>query len=561
MEPLVIKNIRIIHLRGTREERAQKHGEIIASLTPEERYGLAYTPLSKKNQHLIKKAGARIPGIGKLIGGLYEAFVLERFLRLPKEFRNRLEPFAKAAKISRKRIWLSLYQPDMLMVLAASANPKTRNRFLQGLPGCSTVRIFTTEGTKFIRTLDYPAAAYWERNPAVYYHEPTDPGLQKYISVSSLGLPTAGLTGWNESGIAFSLHAHFSKKVSLRGVPIFFLGESILESAKTLQEAIELCRRFKPIGSWALNISSFKENKSVTVELVNGKIYVRAPDLDAGIAHANLFQSPEFQKSELHFSGDFFEDCGARKKSLESIATDLKQNFSWNEAFKRIASHIDPETSQIRIFGNTLSVVTTIQSVGFDPEAQCLYLSTRNETPVTHGPYLKLPFHLDDLKPSETQETITIDNGHSETFFKALHHYYQAYVAWQVRGEDAKIPHSYLIEASETEPEDPHLQMQRGYFELIDGQTAGALQCFEKALSGELSAHHYQVALYFRGACQDLLGQRELARKDYQMILAFKQVDEKLGIKAKKRLNRPFKAAYCKRIEPDLQFVEPINYP
>jgi predicted choloylglycine hydrolase len=565
MDSLLIQNIHLIRLKGTHRERAEQHGRMIAALPRDEQRRLAFTPLSKKNQSLIRRTTQRIPGVGKLMGGLYEAFVLERFIRLPKAYRNRLEPFAKASRIPLKKIWLSLYQPDLLMVLAASANPKMRNRFLLGLPGCSTVRIFSAGATYFLRNLDYPAASFWEKNQAVFFHEPSEAGSQKFVSVSSLGMHTSGLTGWNESGIAFSLHAHFSKRTSLKGVPIFFLGEEILEQARTLEDAIELCRKFRPMGSWALNLTSFKENKSVTVELVHGDLFIRSPNDPCGIAHSNFLQSPEFQKHQIHFSGAFFEDSESRKSSLEAHAQKLASHFSWPEALGVMGCSIDPNTQRPRVFGNVISGITNIQSVAFDPKEHCLYLSTRQETPTGLGPYLKIPFDFDSIDPNASPEMISIPEAPAPPFQKALHLYHQAYVSWQVQNEDASVAHSFLIQACEALPTDPHLQMQRGYFELIDGQAQEAWNCFNLASKMHLSDHLQKVAIYFRACASDLLGQRESAIHDYQSILspekANEKVDEKLGKRAKKRLNRPFQASYCKRIEPDLQFVEPLNYP
>ena len=561
METRLIKNIHLVRLKGTHRERAEQHGRLIASLTKEEQKRLAFTPLSRKNQTLIKRATHRIPGVGKLMGGLYEAFVLERFLRLPKVYRERIEPFARASKIPLKKIWLTLYQPDLLMILAASATPKTRNRFLQGLPGCSTVRIFSEKNTYFLRNLDYPAASYWDTHQAVFFHEPTETDAQKYVSVSSLGMQISGLTGWNESGIAISLHAHFSKNISLKGVPIFFLGEEILEKARTLDQAIEFCRNFNPIGAWALNLTSFKENRSVTVELVHGEIHVRTPDHDGGIAHSNFFQSPEFKKNELHFSGAFFEDSEARKARMDESAKVLSADFNWRSALATLGSHLEPNTNELRIYGNVTSVITTIQSCAFDPKEDCIYISTRQETPTGIGPYLKIPRDFSRLDQIMDPELIDLKLPLSQAFLRALHLYHQAYVSYQVKSEDAKVAHAYLIQATEAHPKDPHLLMQRGYFELMDHQPKEAWACFDRALQEPLSAHLYQVALYFRAAASDLLGSRESSIKDYQTILGFKMVDEKLAMKSKKRLNRPFSWSSCKRIEPDLQFVEPINYP
>jgi tetratricopeptide (TPR) repeat protein len=523
---------------------------------------LALTPLSQKNQLLIDRASARIPGGGRLMRGLYEALVWERFLRLPSPYRKRLEPFVRHSGISKKRLWLALFQPDMLMVLAATASPRTRNHFLQGLPGCSTVRVFTPEGAKFIRNLDYPAASHWERFPTVCYHEPSEAGLLKHVSVTSLGIPSSGLTGWNEAGVAISLHAHFSKRVSFKGVPIFFLGEDILESARNLDEAIELCKTFKPIGSWALNLSSFKENRHVTVELVAGKIHVREADRTTGIAHSNHFQSPDFKRDELGFCADFQHDCVARKSALELLAGNHASQFNWKEALLELSNHRDSGSGELRVYGNTASVITTIQTVGFDPVSDSIYLSIRNETPVTHGPYLILPRDPERLSAGSPPELLDLGQPHPEAFMKALHHFHQAYVSWQVRGDRPEVTHALLLQAVEAWPKDPHLLMQLGYFELIAGQARDAQQHFQRALSIQsLSSHHRDLCHYFKGAALDILGNRDEAIRCYQTVTGRADTDPALQNKAKRRLNRPYTRKHTQQIEPDLQFVEPLNYP
>lgn len=562
MESKTYKNVTFLRLRGTHRERAEQHGRYIAELPRDTKQRLAFNPLSRMNQSLIRRATHRLPGAGRLISGLYEAFVLERYLRLPRSYRSRITPFARASGIPQKKIWLSLYQPDFLMVLAASANPRNQSHYLQGLPGCSTTRILNGKSTYFIRNLDYPAVSYWEKLPTVFFHEPSEPGAQKYVSISSLGMQVSGVTGWNESGIAISLHAHFSKKVSLRGVPILFLGEDILERARTLYEAIEMCRRFRPMGAWGLNITSFNENRSVAVEMVDGEVFVREPDLTCGMSHANNFHSPEFQKSELHFLGAFLDDSLARKKTMEEAAKVLATDFTWSGALSVLGSHIEPGTGEKRVFGNILSTITTIQSMGFDPVEKCIFLSLRDETPVGLGPYIKVPLDFDQLPTGDgAWPMVTIPANHSQDFLSAVHLYHQAYVSWQVNNEEPKVAHAFLIQATDLLPNDPHLQMQRGYFELIAGQAQEAWNCFNRALDLPLTPHLRQVSLYFRACAYDLLGNREDAIRDCQTLLGFEKTEKRLAKKAKMRLNSPFQASYCQRIEPDLQFVEPLNYP
>jgi hypothetical protein len=145
---------------------------------------------------------------------------------------------------------------------------------------------------------------------------------------------------------------------------------------------------------------------------------------------------------------------------------------------------------------------------------------------------------------------------------KALHHYHQAYVSWQVRGDRPEVAHALLIQAVEAWPRDPHLLMQLGYFELIGGQIPESQQHFQKALSiSGLGSHHRDLCHYFMGACLDILGNREDAIRAYQTVTGRADAVPSLQRKAKRRLNRPFTAKLALRIEPDLQFIEPLNYP
>ena len=564
-----IHGVRLIRLTGTREERAIQHGRIIAALKPEERDTLALQPLSTKNQTLVKRAAGRIPGISSLFETFYDAFVFRQYRNLPKEYRNRLKPFAKHAHLSTRKLWLSLYQPDLLMVLAAMAHEKVRNQFVSGMPGCTSGVIEKNGETLFLRNLDYPAASHWEKWPTVFYHEPSD--AQRFVSVSSLGIHTAGLTGWNESGIVFSLHAHFSKQTSLTGVPIFFLGEDIMETARTFEEAVHICKKFKTIGSWAINLMSLKERKGATIELSNESISVHPMNSEQYeketeqqiLAHSNGFNHGQFKEHEIYFSGAFFEDIRARKLGLDSA---LKKNPDLRDAITALASHHDYQTGFQRVFGNTVSVVTTIQSMVIQASTQSCYLSIRQETPTPFGPFLKIPFRWEDVAACEANpELVMPKTEFSESFIHAVHAYHQAYVAWQVSDQPVKKAaeqtHSFLIQATEFEPEDPHLWMQRGYFELIHREGKMAQECFTTALKFALSPHLQTVARYFLAICSDLLGDRAQALEIYQTVLTTQGLDEKLKKKAEKRLNRPFQWNYCQKIEPDLQYVEPLQYP
>ena len=571
------QGVRILRLIGTDEERAITHGEAIDKLSPEEKKTLATHPLAAKNQTLIERAirtSSFLPNFTKKIVSktfikAYEKMILAHYRHLDERYTARLEAFARYSHIPPRELVLALYQPDFLMVLAAIAGERVKTHFLSGMPGCSTgiVRTGKDQALTLLRNLDYPAAGHWEKWPTVFFHEPAETRFQKYISVGSLGVHLAGLTGVNESGIAFSLHAHFSKKFSMKGTPIFFLGQELLENARSIDEAIFLCKNFHVIGSWAINLASDREGRAVTVELSDGKVFIREMLAeDPAHAHANAFQNPEFMEQELHFSGSFFEDSESRKASLEKNLTyATTEVISMEQALSALASHQDYETGMTRIFGNTVSVITTIQSMAFDLKNNTIYLSAREETPTPLGPYLTIPTEWEKIPSAMAHPIITsLTHPFSANFMDALHSHHLAYCAWHVMNEPAEKVLAHLIHATELIENDPHLLMQRGYFELILARTSGhhhkALECFDRALLEKMSVHHQQVARYFRGACLDLLGDHERAMDEYQLLASTGEIDQKLKEKALKRLSRPYESVYCQKIIPDLQFVEPLEY-
>ena len=71
MDSILIHGIRIFQFKGSAKARAAAHGRVIRGLTIEEQEGLAYTPLSRKNQSLLRKALKRIPGAAGLVIALY----------------------------------------------------------------------------------------------------------------------------------------------------------------------------------------------------------------------------------------------------------------------------------------------------------------------------------------------------------------------------------------------------------------------------------------------------------------------------------------------------------
>ena len=557
MDTLTIDGVKMIRLHGTREERAIQHGNFIRALSESQKTRLPMGPLAQKNQYLLKRAG-----FPHFLSRIYEFIIEHHWKRLPTQDKALLEPFIAATGLNATELKRALFQPDYLMVLAALATDKVKGLFLEGMPGCTAGSFIPKNGhsSYFFRNLDYPIASYWELMNTVFYHEASD--SQSYINVAALGMHTAGLTGWNESGIMFSLNAHFSKKISLRGRPVFFLGDEIMRNAHSLAEVIEICKNFKTIGSWVFIVSSFEEKKSIAIELSDGKVWVRDSE-NGNLCHANGFMNPEFQKNTLHFPQSVLQDLYIRKNRMDQILKNFPETPLLSEVLQTLGDHHDPMSDATRICGNTISVITTVQSVVFSPNEKCFYLSSRKESPTGLGPYLKLPNQFDKIDSATlTQKPIEPSFSYSENFKLALREFHKAYVNWQVDhlGIDNTLLH--LRNAKEHLPHDPSLLIQLGYFELKSKNYTEANACFQKVLESENEKTTFLSSLchYFLGNSHDLLGLREAALKHYQSCISQKYTDIKLKQKAKKKIKAPFAEKNLEKLTPDLQFIEPVEY-
>ncbi len=570
-ESHILAGVRLIRLQGNDDARARQHGNYLQSLTHEQKKRLPFTPLAKKNQYLISRAllsqSKTLSPLATLLTQSYEGIVKNRWKSIPKHYQKRLDPFIEQSGIDPNICHLALFQPDLLMILAALATDKVKGLFMEGMPGCTAGAFFPNqdEPSYFLRNLDYPLASYWEPNNAVFYHEPSE--AQKYVSIAALGMHTAGLTAQNESGIAFSLNAHFAKKFSLRGTPIFFLGDDIMREARTLDDVIRICKRFKTMGSWVIIAASFQERRAISIELSGGKVWVREDEpLSENkkgprmICHANGFLNPDFESDTLHFPQSLLLDLYARKNAMESSLKNKGDHLSLNQALLALGDHTDPISGKTRIFGNTVSVVTTVQSVLFSPNEKSFYVSNRSETPSGLGPFLKLPLSWSDIDDTTfSQIPYSPTTIYSEEFIAALHEYHLAYVIWHVDHGSLEQTLQHLRRATEIYPSDPHVQLQRAYFEIMSGNLTLATHCLQTA-QPNLSPSLSTVADYFLGACHDLHGNREMALRSYQKVLGSTQSDDQLKDKAKKRLTKRYTASEAKRIEPDLQFTEPVQY-
>ena len=157
---------------------------------------------------------------------------------------------------------------------------------------------------------------------------------------------------------------------------------------------------------------------------------------------------------------------------MNQIINQNKGDITIEDMMSLCGSHRDPLSNSNKIFGNTLSVITTVKSVVFDPSNFTLYVSNRNKTPVGIGNFLEI-----NERSFITEETLRVVDNHklnySEEFLKDLEIYRKSYMAGQMKGNYLNA-FNELKEISGAEQVDPHINIQCGYLALKLGESAKA---------------------------------------------------------------------------------------
>lgn len=153
--------------------------------------------------------------------------------------------------------------------------------------------------------------------------------------------------------------------------PTFFTLRRVLEQATTLQQAIDIIEKARPLDNGSVLISSATEKQAAVVEIIDGLVGVRRPpDGQTMIGNAN-HATKEAGMDKLYRVRTW--DCDW---PTCTVAQRLKTPIDVKQA-ERIMS--DPMVMQGRI--NMLCVI-------FDPSHQKMYLSVR-PTRAAAGPFME----------------------------------------------------------------------------------------------------------------------------------------------------------------------------
>lgn len=561
--------VHVLHLQGTLAEMSAAHG---ALLREEIKQG-ALPYLGQKNDHLIQSSYIfrDRPKLFKFVKSLIHIFIHRPMLaHVPRQYVEEAKALARTSGIPLDIIKEACVQADTLVVmLRFFLGRHVLSQLAGGFPGCTSVVACgpATEsgGVIHARNMDYPTVGKWDVFPTVYYFDPqgVDRG-QRFISLSTAGIHTPGITAVNESGLSLAAHFHCAKAVSPFGTPIQFIGAEIARRAHTIGQAVDVASNFERAGTWSIVVTSAKENTGVVIEMVHGKLSVRGPERGL-LAHSNHFHTPEFQEREVLLSASVADDYVGRYNRAIDLLGNAYGRVNRQTVAQILGDHFDHETGRVRSqSGHSVSVVTTVTSMIAELSQNRFWIANSGRSPTSLGDYTGFNVdedfkNFDEREPEifswSTEGAQTIRGTPKEHAFKIFR---EAYKSFHTDYDIAKAA-EHAETASKADPEEGHFHLAHGHFRMRLNQPERALVAFELAKECALSAHMKNVATLFTGHALDCLGRRSDALSRYQDAIK-KTVDPHLRREARRCIKRPYSSERATRMTFDLQFCDSLEY-
>jgi tetratricopeptide (TPR) repeat protein len=570
MERRTLQGINFIRVRGNAVERARAHA---ALLKPEILNG-ALPALAKKNEWLIRRGPGfliRHSWIQALVVGIYRKLLIPYLdLRVSQEERDAIRASAEEVGLSYETCREILFQPDGMMLLIRTILMRhvLPEWIPGGLPGCTSavaLKSWTKDGRILAgRNFDYLVVGPWEKNASVIFNETTTPGEIPFVSLTTAGVHTGGITAMNREGLTLFTHAHFGRKISLFGRPIVSIGDEVIRTCKTLDQAIDFVRKTKPCTNWAFVLTSARENRAAVIELTPSGIHVREAE-DGFIAHSNYFHAKDLQRYEALLCGSYCEDLKGRFRRIREILEPNRNQLQPQHLSEALGDQVDYFSGQERVFGNTVGVVTTVQSVVFDPEKQRFWMANRQESPVGLGDYIEVDVDRFWKQPlNQYEQDMTVLTGYrplDPQLLEGIRHYREAYRCYHMNNDQEDFQTqalSCLRKAVAAFPSDGHLWIQAGIVAFKVREFKEAQAYFEGSRSRVLSPHVACVRDLYLARCLDLAGLRDRALELYRK---HEKIGEPKLRKAFKRgLRRPYFALETHQMLVDLQFPDTFQY-
>lgn len=391
------EGIRVLYLTGDRFEMAYQHGRLISDIFQDG----AMPKIGSMIESAARNSFPKIPSVvNPIIKGIYKHYSEAILEHAAKQVGMTVDQYiieayglAAGSGYPVDKIVHAFLAPEILQVILGQQMRGQKN-----LPPPSAVNectdfavppTATSSGGYIIgRNTDYSLNGYFDRFPTVIYYFPTD-GAQPHMTVTSAGVHTAGVVGYNNAGLFLGVHTIPTWDTSENGHPVFDVGQYVLRNAKSFDEAIDIFKNRLPGAGWAYTLVSTFENRSATIELSNSAISVRET---TGSHHiqSNHFLTSKMKSRNIDINASINEDTQARYERVNQLLKSSGSEIDVRRTVDILADKTDPFTGTIRGLGNVVATHFTVTSTVFDTGQQALYFAN-GLAPTSLTRFIELP--------------------------------------------------------------------------------------------------------------------------------------------------------------------------
>ncbi len=269
----------VLHMQGTDVQMAEQHAQLLG---PQAKNGLLPFMANYLTGHIKRQKH----GIQRLVANsVVEGLCRHVARHMPKGQMQAFYRLGKGIGLSRAQVDVALGSADALLILMAGAGRTAKWAMQAGLAhavplSCSGVVISPEASANghllHGRNLDYDGLGFWDNSHTVAFLKP-ERG-QPYGFITTAGIHTAALTGFNASGIFAAVNTAPTRACSWRGEPLFAVMERVVRNARDLDEAIAILSGAKIASGYNIHISHGPSGRSAVVEIAYSGMAVRYPE-------------------------------------------------------------------------------------------------------------------------------------------------------------------------------------------------------------------------------------------------------------------------------------------
>ncbi len=292
------------------------------------------------------------------------------------------------------------------------------------------------------RNFDSGLLGYYENDQVIVINRQKN-GITS-VGIASAGLHYAGgISGFNNYGLSASLH-----ELQTEGVKIKYasgrsdigpyLLHSVVQKARTLDEAIAIIKNRKGFGAWTFFISDSKSDESASIELSGNTVVVARRQKQRFMGQSNHFLAPATAKEGYEYSLNKTLETRARLAHVDrTLQEDFgRLDFQW--VIDRLTGHYDELVGE-RSFGRTTTKVYTAATHVMVPARQEWWMSLPESLPTNRSNFVGFRLVKDSDVPVEIVGTTKAwEDSAKRSWYDSMKFYIQAYLSNE---QDSKTPY------------------------------------------------------------------------------------------------------------------------